>query len=304
MNIKNLLPDTVNRWLVTPQEASMRLVDYLVLKQPELSASAWRKQIDAQSVWLNTGPARLATREVEAYDVILHSSFVEKQWEILSKESEFWVLDKPLGCGYETGKNFLIRQGFNPLPVHRLDSMTTGLLIMAQTVAAQEYFESLFRNRRMSKQYLAVVWGEPKTKSGTITARLQENASRHGGVRVEIAASGEKGVEAITDWTCLASAGGISFLRCEPRTGRTHQIRAHLNYAGFPIVGDREYLPQKPSRGLRGNIFANQHLLHSYELSFEWNKELRSWRSPLKDDMKRFAKVLKVSGIDMVEDSI
>jgi 23S rRNA pseudouridine955/2504/2580 synthase len=300
MNIKAFLPNTVKRWVVTPEEATVRLVDFLRLKDPSSSATAWRKQIDAQSIWVNASPARLANRQLDAFDVVLHSPFEETPWAVLSKESEFWVLDKPAGASYESGRDFLRQQGHNPFPVHRLDAMTTGLLIMAQTQEAQEYFEALFRGRNMRKQYLAVVWGEPKTKSGTISARLVESASRHGGVHVRVSDEKGRGDEAVTDWTCLGTYQGISFLKCEPKTGRTHQIRAHLSHAGFPVIGDRDYLPEKAPRGLRGNIFANQHLLHAYELSFEWKGFLRSWRAPLRGDMKRFAQMLQIEQIELM----
>lgn len=304
MNIKSALPPHIQRWVVTPEEASMRLVDFLRLKDPSLSASAWRKQIDIQAVWINAAPARLATRQLAAFEVVLYAPFKQNAWRIFDEESDFWILEKPAGSTYEEGRDFLLKKGYNPFPVHRLDSMTTGLLIMAKTEIAKEYFESLFRARTISKQYLAVVWGEPKAKSGVIRANLVEGASRHGGARVRVAEEKTKGSEAVTEWTCLGSYQGMSFLKCEPKTGRTHQIRVHLDHIGLPIVGDRDYLPQKVPRGLRGNVFASHHLLHAYELSFVWNGVLRSWKAPLQTDMRRFAEMMEIKGVDLGRDLV
>lgn len=298
--MKSSLPSTAHRWVVSFDQVGMKLVDFLLLQHPEQSASFWRKQIDFQSVWVNVAPARLASRKLEAFDVVLYNPPRSPDWKILSSEDDFWVLDKPWGQNYEAGRDFLSQQHHQPFPVHRLDQMTTGLLLMARHKEAQEELTALFKNRKMQKKYLAFVWGVPKSKNGEINLRLEERASKHGGVKVQVSQS-SRAEEAITAWSCLSSHEGISLLLCEPKTGRTHQIRAHLSHVGMPIIGDRDYLPEKTPRGWRGNIFANQHLLHAYELSFYWKGQPRLWRSGLKGDMKRMAELLNIKAVECEE---
>jgi RluA family pseudouridine synthase len=300
LNMKASLPTSIHRWVVSAELSHLKLVDFLLLQDPSRSATFWRKQIDLQSVWVNVSPARLASRKLEPFDVILYAPFISFPWKILDQNEDFCVLDKPAGQNYEAGKDFLMQTQSNPFPVHRLDMMTTGLLLMARHKQAQEKLVALFKQREMKKAYLAVVWGELKSKSGVIQERLEERASKHGGVIVQVA-QGHRGEEAVTHWSCLASKGGLSLLLCEPKTGRTHQIRAHLSHAGLPIVGDRDYLPEKPSRGLRGNIFVQHHLLHAYELSFYWNGLAKSWRSEPNEEMKRIIEMIHTGQIKKEE---
>lgn len=293
MTSKLLSPSNLHRWIVRPDDTALRLVDYLVSKNPGTSAKSWRKQIDVQAVWVNSSPARFANQKLDPFNVVLHAKVSPQPWTIVSEESEYWVLNKPPGSNYEAGELFLRQLGHKAIPVHRLDAMTTGLLIMAKTTRAQEEFDCLFRTRRIKKHYLAAVWGIPKkATSGTVNERLSERKSPHGGVQVRVGSRG--GVGACTHWRHLGSHQGISFLRCEPKSGRTHQIRAHMNHIGLPVIGDRDFLPVHVPRGLRGNLFASYHLLHAHELSFEWDGVPVNWKAEIGKDMRRFAQFMKI----------
>ncbi len=120
--------------------------------------------------------------------------------------------------------------------VHRLDKETSGLLLVAKTDAAQASLMDQFGARTIEKEYLALVHGEAPAPRGRIEAPVGRHpADRQ---RMAVVAGGR---EAITEYEVLAIAGGYSLLSLRPRTGRTHQLRAHLAYLGLPIAGDLRY---------------------------------------------------------------
>lgn len=120
--------------------------------------------------------------------------------------------------------------------VHRLDKETSGLLLVAKTDAAQASLMDQFGARTIEKEYLALVHGEAPAPRG----RIEAPVGRHPGDRQRMAVVAG-GREAITEYEVLAAAGGYTLLSLRPRTGRTHQLRAHLAYLGLPIAGDLRY---------------------------------------------------------------
>ena len=120
--------------------------------------------------------------------------------------------------------------------VHRLDKETSGLLVVAKTDAAQASLMRQFGERTIEKEYLALVRGAPAASRGRIEAPVGRDPRDR--QRMAIVAGGR---EAVTDYRLLGSGGGYSLLALHPRTGRTHQIRAHLAYLRLPIAGDLRY---------------------------------------------------------------
>lgn len=120
--------------------------------------------------------------------------------------------------------------------VHRLDKDTSGLLLVAKTDAAQASLMRQFGERSIGKQYLALVRGAPPASRGRVEAPVGRDPRDR--QRMAVVANGR---ESVTDYEMLGEGGGYTLLALHPRTGRTHQIRAHLAYLHLPIAGDLRY---------------------------------------------------------------
>ena len=146
--------------------------------------------------------------------------------------------------------------------VHRLDKDTSGLLVVAKNNDSFYYLKSLFQNRKIQKHYYALVYGRPKEGHGIIDAPLGRV-----GLKRTIQKDNEKLIDAkpaVTEYSIAQGYEKYSLLSVSPKTGRTHQIRVHLQSIGCPITGDPVYAPkgwQKPE-GL------NRLFLHAYKLEF------------------------------------
>jgi len=120
--------------------------------------------------------------------------------------------------------------------VHRLDKETSGLLVVAKSDLAQASLMAQFGDRSIEKEYIALVRGEPTAPRGRIEAPIGRDPRQR--QRMAVVAGGR---EAVTDYRVDGVGGGYSLLILHPRTGRTHQIRAHLAYLHLPIAGDQRY---------------------------------------------------------------
>jgi 23S rRNA pseudouridine1911/1915/1917 synthase len=120
--------------------------------------------------------------------------------------------------------------------VHRLDKDTSGLLVVAKTDAAQASLMRQFGERTIEKEYVALVRGAAPAVRGRIEAPVGRDPRDR--QRMAVVAGGR---EAVTEYDVLGAAAGYSLLSLRPRTGRTHQLRAHLAYLGLPIAGDVRY---------------------------------------------------------------
>jgi 23S rRNA pseudouridine955/2504/2580 synthase len=183
--------------------------------------------------------------------------------------------------------------GFSPAAAHRLDRNTTGVLAVALAGEALRELERLFRERLVSKRYLAVVAGFPPER-GTVDAPLLKDETT-GIVRV-----GKNGKTAKTRYERLAAseALSLSLVSVELLTGRTHQARVHMAHAGHPILGDGKYGDIETNRRWRRE--AKRPLLHAFELAFPdgltgalLEVSGRTFRADPPEDMDKFIKLLE-----------
>lgn len=169
---------------------------------------------------------------------------------ILFEDGEALVIDKPGGLPIErprAGGASLedhlddLKLGFRrpPAPVHRIDTDTSGCLLLARNPKALKRFSAAFEARLAGKRYLGVLAGEPAMGEGTVELALSKISSAGRGWRMIPA---RKGKPAITHWRVLAVAGGLALAEFRPETGRTHQIRVHAaSGIGVPLLGDPVY---------------------------------------------------------------
>ena len=177
------------------------------------------------------------------------------EFDLLYEDQSILVVNKPPGlvvypsAGHSTGTlvNGLLWKcndlsffgnSIRPGIVHRLDKDTSGVMVVAKTNRAHDFISHQFKKREVKKSYLALVHGNVKTKEGSIDLPICRNPTK----RKEMTVSLSKGRNAITVWKLLSLFSiGFSLLRISIHTGRTHQIRVHMAYMGYPVVGDGVY---------------------------------------------------------------
>jgi tRNA pseudouridine32 synthase/23S rRNA pseudouridine746 synthase len=169
---------------------------------------------------------------------------------ILFEDGEALVIDKPGGLPIERPRaggpsleDYLddLRLGFqrDPVPVHRIDTDTSGCLLLARNPKALKRFARAFEERAVGKRYLGILAGVPQDSEGAIELSLSKISSAEKGWRMIPA---KKGKPSITHWRIIGESGGRALVEFKPETGRTHQIRVHAaSGIGIPLLGDPVY---------------------------------------------------------------
>jgi 23S rRNA pseudouridine1911/1915/1917 synthase len=161
--------------------------------------------------------------------------------------------------------------------VHRIDKLTSGLLVVAKNDFTHEALAGQFAAHTAHREYMCIVHGNLKEDSGTVDAPI----GRHKTDRKRMAVT-EDGRRAVTHWRVLERFGTETLLDVSLETGRTHQIRVHMAYIKHPIVGDEVYGSAAPKLGLNGQA------LHGYRLTFTHPRtgETMTFTAPLPEDFK------------------
>lgn len=190
---------------------------------------------------------------------------------VIHHNNNFSVIYKPENMALSDNDQSLQKAIINTFPenitlprcglVHRLDKDTTGLMIVAHSLNCYHYLQEKFKQKKISRIYVALVHNRFAKKAGTINQALIKN---HQCGRMNIVknnTSTYRIYSAITHYECLEEFKFYTYLRLILDTGRTHQIRAHLQYINHPVVGDQKY-----NRHL---CYLKRQMLHAQELSFE-----------------------------------
>lgn len=222
--------------------AKTRLDHLLVAKYPEYNRSSLQKFIKAGLVKVKgkvvKKPNTLLSSDAKIELTPPTAARTFPQPPVLFENSQVLVLDKPAGmlsmakgafCPETTLEDF-------GLLVHRLDRDTSGVVILAKDPATQSFLRRQFQERKTHKTYFAVVHGRPKQDKALIDLPISRNFKRPNTFLVDAG-----GKPSQTYYETVATNGKYSLLMLKPRTGRTHQLRVHLNYLGTPIVGDPVY---------------------------------------------------------------
>ena len=194
--------------------------------------------------------------------------------DIIYEDKNILLINKPINIEV-TGKNSLTDvvhrlyklQEFLPMPCHRLDRNTSGLILFAKNQTALDILLDKFKHHEIEKHYLALVYGVPKKKSERLISYLFKDSSKS---LVYISDVPKKGyLKIITSYSLIESINNTSLLDVEIETGRTHQIRAHLSYIGLPIIGDGKYGINEINKKFK----AKTQKLVSYKLKFSFIKD-------------------------------
>jgi 23S rRNA pseudouridine1911/1915/1917 synthase len=295
---------------VPPQLGGLRFDQALARVFPQYS----RNRLQA---WLKSGHITLDGRRVEARQAVSGGERIVLEppplpdaatpqaqrmpLKIVHEDAEILVIDKPAGLVVHPGAGQPDRTLLNALLahaprlagvpragiVHRLDKDTSGLLVVAKTVEAQADLARQLAERSMRRIYLAVVQGDPPA-GGVVDAAIGRDVRS----RVRMAVT-HRGKPARTAFRVVERFGHAALLECRLETGRTHQIRVHLQHIRQPLVGDSVY-----RRGTRHGLSFPRQALHAAELTLVHPRtgETMTWRSPLPRDMKRLLQELRESG--------
>ena len=275
LHVKSLLP--------------VRLDKYLMEQFPALNLGRLNKALRENKIKLNGKKQPLSTR-VQNGDIIrlfLRDDQLENRPLPLAvfvyEDDDMVVANKPAGIEVDgpSADTLLKRvqaklasEGKAPHAVlcHRLDTGTSGLILLAKNSRAEQFLTSAIKTRSIEKRYLCVTFGRPQPPAALMHDYLLKDADRGIVKIVNSPAGGAK--EVITGYETLAVSGRLALLEVELVTGRTHQIRAHLAHIGCPILGDSKY----------GNNAANRELHFKYQALCAW--ELRF---PAQIDDEQFA---------------
>ena len=258
----------------------LRLDKFLTARIENITRNKVQKGIDAGRVLVNNKQVSANYKIKPADEIVVYSDKEAHGEEIIPEEmplniayedSDVLIINKPAGmvvhpgCGNYTGTLingvawYLTQNNKNisedTLPrfgmVHRIDKNTSGLMVLAKTDKAVASLAKQFFDHTVYRRYYALVWGDVAQDSGTIIAHIGRNLKH----RKLFAAypDGEHGKEAITHYTVLERFGYVTLVECRLETGRTHQIRVHMQYIGHPLFNDDTY---GGDTIVKGTIFA------------------------------------------------
>ncbi len=188
-----------------------------------------------------------------------------------------------------------ILKGVRPFLVHRIDKMTSGLLVVAKEERAMELLNHQFFHHTIDRKYIALVWGNLQDDSGTIRGNIGRSATDR--QKFCVYQEEDKGKHAVTHYKVLERFGYVTLIECQLETGRTHQIRVHFSHIGHPLFADDTY---GGDRIVKGTIYSkykqfvencfslcNRQALHAKSLGFihPHTKEKVFFESDLPQDM-------------------
>ena len=288
---------------IGPNDAGQRLDRFLLKAVPLLPSSLCQKYLRLKRFKLNGKAAKGETR-LQAGDVLslyINDEFFEKpsdenayrkvtapKLSIVYEDENILLADKAPGilCHHAEGEPpertllaniqaHLLLSGewrpreehaFTPALCNRIDRNTGGIVIAAKNAETLRILNEKIRDRELDKRYLCAVLGVPRPPEGTLKGFLFKDAEKN---RVYVRRSPEPGARtAVTDYRTLVSRGGLSLVECRLETGRTHQIRAQMADAGWPLLGDGKYGGKVSQAGGE-----TKQALYSYRLTFDFTTD-------------------------------
>jgi 23S rRNA pseudouridine1911/1915/1917 synthase len=293
-----------------------RLDIFLTRQMPDWSRSQIQRLIRSGMVRVGARLARKGGEEVQADDIISVRAEREEQKAapealplcVVYEDEDLLVVNKPagmtvhVGAGVKSGTlvNALLHHvktlssaggAGRPGIVHRLDKMTSGLVVVAKNDAAHRQLADQFKSRAVRKTYVLLVHGQVENAQGRISKPVGRDPVR----RTRMKVGGLRPREAVTRYDVIRRLPGFTLLEAHPETGRTHQIRVHFAALGHPIVGDTIY--GAPGRlHLRGREVPtlSRTFLHAGSLEFQHPRLRRAvcFSAPLPPELTEFLALL------------
>lgn len=278
---------------IKQEDDGVRLNRWFLKYYPGLSLGRLNKLLRTKQIKVNGGRVEAATKLEVGQEIRLPPLDNEQQTEgkkdfvsardvafmqslVIFKDKNILVLNKPSGLAVQGGTNtdrhvdgmldaLKFEAAEKPRLVHRIDKNTSGLLVLARNRKYAELLTKAFREHQLQKTYLAFCIGVPRQHEGEIKGRLLKVGEK--------SVIDRDGKEAVTLYKVLDTAGNkFSLIAASPLTGRTHQIRAHLESIGCPIAGDDRYYGEVRQKF---SIFADKLYLHAYKINLSalYNKK-------------------------------
>ncbi|NLC42807.1 MAG: RluA family pseudouridine synthase [Clostridiales bacterium] len=295
--------------IVEDEEVGQRLDHYLSCKLSQYSRNCLQTLIKQGKVSLNSKPVK-ANHRVKLGDRInveipkperLEILPEKIELDIIYEDADIAVVNKPQGmvvhpavgnysgtlvnallyhCGELSSINGKVRPGI----VHRIDKDTSGILVVAKNDFAHLNLSKQIQDRAISRIYLAITEDNIKTDEGIISAPISRNPSDRKKMSVV-----NGGRQAVTHYKVLERFGNFTYLKLALETGRTHQIRVHLNHIGHPIIGDPVYGRRNQKFNLKGQA------LHAYKLILVHprTEEKMAFEAPLPDYFHNVLTILR-----------
>ncbi len=261
-------------WTVDPGQEPLRIDIFLASRVEKLSRSRIRQIADAGLLSVNEAVVKVNYKVKPRDQIALRlPKFHEDQplqaeamnLDILYEDEDLMVINKPAGLVVHPGsgnyEGTLVHGLLHHLPgvseealdperlglVHRLDKDTSGLMVIAKRLLAAESLSRQFAERSTERLYEALCWGEMEQSQGSIIAHIGRHPRQR--LMFTVFRDGEEGKHAVTHYTVLENLGYVSRVALKLETGRTHQIRVHLQSIGHPVFGDTLYGGNKVVKG-------------------------------------------------------
>lgn len=326
----------MDTFVVADERAGLELDEFLCLQYPGLSKGFIRQEISAGNVLLD-GASVVPGKRLRGNQVVIATLDWDRapkrpvdpgvEIPVLYEDDSLLIVDKPHNLAVEPERwmrelgslaGALLQMveereeaedgglSFRPRLAHRIDKDTTGAVVVAKDLETERALREAFEAGTVSKSYLALVEGEPHLADGevmTIEHPIGPVLRKSG--RMQVAPDGKPSVTRVS---IAERFDGFSLLRCEPVTGRTHQIRVHLSYEGFPLVVDRFYgrrsefklsefkASYRPKRGLPERPLIDRLTLHAHEVVLPplgARQEPLEVTAPVPRDLERVLKQLR-----------
>ena len=304
---------------VSEEETGQRLDVFLSAKVGKASRSTVRRWIDSGHVTVQ-GQAAKASHRVKRAEEIRVAPVPPEPLDLLPEpiplnivheDDDLVVVDKPAGLVVHPGAgnrqgtlaNALLHHfeqisrshGVRPGIVHRLDKATSGLMVIAKDEQVHDFLAAQFKQRKVEKIYLALVYGRLKKKQGVVDVSLGRDPL----ARTKISTRSRRARQAVTRYQAIHCYSDFTYVQVIPRTGRTHQIRVHFQHLGHPLAGDDKYgktaFGHLKNPDLRLAIRdLDRHFLHACRLSFlhPGTKQRVSFEAPLPGELAAFLAAL------------